>query len=204
MTSAPSTEVAAKPNSLATGAPTISGTAQVGQTLTASVSGIADADGLDDVTYSYQWIANDGSTDADIQDATDATYTLVETDEGKTIKVKVSFTDAAGHEETLDQRTVHGGGCSQAQQSGDRCAPTISGTAQVGQTLTASVSGIADEDGLDDATFSYQWIANDGSTDADIQDATDATYTLVETDEGKTIKVKVSFTDDRDNQETLD
>ena len=88
-------------NSPATGLPTISGTAQVGETLTASTSDIADEDGLDDATFSYQWVANDGSTDADIQDATDVTYTLVETDEGKTIKVKVSFIDAAGHEETL-------------------------------------------------------------------------------------------------------
>ena len=36
--------------------------------------------------------------------------------------------------------------------------PTISGTAQVGQRLTASTSGISDEDGLDDVNFSYQWI----------------------------------------------
>ena len=201
LVSAATGEVAAKPNSPATGAPTISGTVQVGQTLTASTSDIADEDGLDDVTYSYQWIANDGSTDADIQDATDATYTLVETDEGKTIKVRVSFIDDRDNQETLT--SAPSTEVAAKPNSLATGAPTISGTAQVGQTLTASVSGIADADGLDDATFSYQWVANDGSTDADIQDATDATYTLVETDEGKTIKVKVSFTDDRGNEETL-
>ena len=88
-------------NSPATGAPTISGTAQVGETLAASASGIADSDGLTNVTYGYQWIRNDGATDADISGATSSTYTLVDADEGKTIKVKVSFTDDAGHEETL-------------------------------------------------------------------------------------------------------
>ena len=41
-------------NNPATGAPTISGTAQVGQTLTADVTGIADEDGLDNVSYAYQ------------------------------------------------------------------------------------------------------------------------------------------------------
>ena len=41
-------------NSPATGAPTISGTAQVGQTLTADTSGISDADGLTNLAYSYQ------------------------------------------------------------------------------------------------------------------------------------------------------
>ena len=81
--------------------------------------------------------------------------------------------------------------------------PTINGTARVGETLTVDTSGIADEDGLDDAAFSYQWIRNDGSTDTDIQDATGSSYTLGAADEGKTIKVRVSFTDDGGNDETL-
>ena len=38
-------------NDPATGAPTIGGTAQVGQTLTASTTGISDHDGLTNVTY---------------------------------------------------------------------------------------------------------------------------------------------------------
>jgi len=78
-------------------------------------------------------------------------------------------------------------------------APTITGTAQVGQTLTAGTSGIADEDGLDNATFAYQWQA-DG---ADIQDATGSTYTLVAADVGSIIRVRVSFTDDVGNDEVL-
>ena len=78
-----------------------SGTVQVGETLTADTSGIADADGLTNVSYSYQWIRNDGSSDTDIQDATDSTYSLAADDEGKTIKVTVSFTDDADHGETL-------------------------------------------------------------------------------------------------------
>ena len=66
-------------NSPATGAPRISGTAQVGETLTANTSCIKDTDGLENATFSYQWRA-DGTA---IQGATDATYTLVEVDEGK-------------------------------------------------------------------------------------------------------------------------
>ena len=88
-------------NSQATGGPQITGTAQVGQTLTADTSRIEDDDGLDDVTYSYQWIRVDRGTDTDIPDATGVTYTLVADDEGKTVKVQVSFTDDAGNEETL-------------------------------------------------------------------------------------------------------
>ena len=85
-------------NTPATGAPTISGTAQVGQTLTVIVSGISDANGLDNVDYSYQWLSN---RDAEIDGATSSTYTLQASDAGKTIKVLVTFTDDAGNEESL-------------------------------------------------------------------------------------------------------
>ena len=73
----------------------------MGETLTADTSGIYDADGLDDVAFSYKWTRNDVSGDADISGATDSTYTLVEADKDKTIKVRVTFTDDAGNEETL-------------------------------------------------------------------------------------------------------
>ena len=86
-------------NDPATGAPTITGTAQVGQTLTAVTTAVMDADGLTSPAYAHQWIrAND--TDADISGATSSTYTLVAADEGQTIKVKVRFTDDAGNEES--------------------------------------------------------------------------------------------------------
>ena len=88
-------------NSTATGAPTISGTAQVGETLTAGTTAISDADGLDDDTFDYQWIANDGAADAEISGATGSSYTLVDADEGKAIMVRVSFTDEAGNDESL-------------------------------------------------------------------------------------------------------
>ena len=78
-------------------------------------------------------------------------------------------------------------------------APAITGTAQVGGTLTADTSGIADEDGLTNVSFTYQWLA-DGS---EISGATSSTYTLTDSDEGRAIMVEVSFTDDADNDETL-
>ena len=68
--------MAARPNTPATGVPTISGTAQAGQTLTADITGITDADGLTNVAYSYQWIRHDGNSDTDIQDATGQTLPL--------------------------------------------------------------------------------------------------------------------------------
>ena len=85
-------------NTPATGAPTISGTAQVGQALTADVSGIADEEGLTGVAYSYQWLS---SRDTEIAGATSSTYTAQSSDVGKIIKARVTFTDYAGNEESL-------------------------------------------------------------------------------------------------------
>ena len=87
-------------NDLPSGKPTITGTATVGQDLTASTSGISDVDGLSGVTYSYQWVRVDGS-DSDISGATSSTYTLQTADNGKKVKVKVSFTDQGSTAETV-------------------------------------------------------------------------------------------------------
>ena len=205
LTSAATEAVAAapQPDSPATGLPTISGTAQVGEVLTAGTDGIADDDGLTTSTYSYQWVASDGTTDTDIPDATDATYTLVADDEGQTIKVRVTFTDDAENETTLTSAATEAVAAAPQPDRPATGEPTISGTAQVGETLTVATSGIADADGLTTSTYSYQWVASDGTTDTDIPDATDATYTLVADDEGQTIKVRVTFTDDAENETTL-
>ena len=182
------------PNTSATGVPTISGTAQVGETLTAETSGIADEDGLTNVVFSYQWVADD----EDIAGATGSSYTLTEDDEGKTITVTVSFTDAEGNPETLTSDPTGEVAAAPAQNIQATGQPTISGTLQVGETLTADVTGIADADGLTTVSYSYQWMADD----TNIQGATDATYTLAEDDEGKAIKVLVSFADDAGNMES--
>ena len=182
-------------NTPATGAPTITGTAQVGETLTADTSGISDADGLDDAVFGYQWLA-DG---IDISGATGSTYTLADADESKAIKVKVSFTDDAGHDETLTSAAIAAVTAAPTSNNPSTGALTISGTAQVGETLTADSSGIAYEDGLENADFTYQWLAHD----TEITGVTGSTYTLDEADAGKSIKVRVSFTDDAGNAETL-
>ena len=93
-------------NRPATGAPTISGTAQVGQTLTASTSGITDPDGLTNVSYSYQWLADD----TEIDGATNSTYTPQTTDIGKVVKVRVTFTDDGDNDEQLTSAGYPGSG----------------------------------------------------------------------------------------------
>ena len=193
--------VSAAANTPATGAPAITGTAQVGQTLTAVTTGIMDADGLTSVNYMYQWIRVDG-TDADISGATSITYTLVGADQGKTIKVTVSFTDDASNPETLTSTAT--AAVAAAANTPATGAPAITGAAQVGQTLTAGTTAIMDANGLNSVNYMYQWIrvATD-NTETNIASATASTYTLVAADQGTTIKVKVSFTDDASNAETL-
>ena len=88
-------------NQAPTGVPTISGTAQVNETLTASVDGIDDPDGRGDGTFSYRWLANDRATESEIEGATAATYTPVAADTGKTLRVEAVFTDGKGTRETV-------------------------------------------------------------------------------------------------------
>ena len=70
---------------------------------------------------------------------------------------------------------------------------------QAGETLTATTDGIEDEDGLTGAVFAYQWVRSG----ADIEGAASSTYTVTGDDEGKPIQVRVTFTDDAGNAESL-
>ena len=90
----------------ATGTPDISGTAEVGQTLTAGTSGISDGNGKSKAengetgfAYTYQWVRRVSGTDSNISGETSRTYTLTAADEGNKVKVKARFTDNAGYAE---------------------------------------------------------------------------------------------------------
>ena len=158
---------------------------------------IADADGLANATFSYQWLADDTA----IEGVTGATYTLTDGEEGKAIKVRVTFSDDAGHEEALTSAATTA--VAAKPNSPATGQPTTSGTTQVGEELTVVSSDIADAEGLDNVTFGYQWIRVDGGADADIDGATNATYELQDSDEGKAVKVRVTFTDDAGYADTL-
>ena len=87
-------------NTAAMGQPAITGTAQVGQTLTASTSGIMDADLLP-ASFTYQWVrvGADGTSNETNIGSNLSTYTPSSSDVGNRIRVKVSFTDGAGNPE---------------------------------------------------------------------------------------------------------
>ena len=89
-------------NFVSEGAPTITGSPEVGGTLTASTSGITDSDGLNNVSYSYQWArVASGGGGSDIPGAISATYRVTAEDVGSQLKVKVAFTDDKGNPEAL-------------------------------------------------------------------------------------------------------
>ena len=183
----------------ATGLPTITGMVHVGATLTADTSGIKDEDGLG--RFTYQWISNNGRTDTDITDATNSTYELVEADERKTIKVKVSFTDKIGNKENLTSAATRRVAARPNRLPTGK--PTITGAPRVGETLTASISDIADADGLPN-TFRYRWkrFTLPGIFDANIGSNSN-TYILTSSDIAMQVKLEVSYTDGRGAYETL-
>ena len=132
--------------------------------------------------------------------AADETVTV-----GYTVPTGASATpiqDAAGNDaasfagEAADNET-------EAPNAAPAGLPEISGTAQVGRELTASADAITDADGTDNASFAWQWLVNDGTDDTEIVGATDAAYEVAPEQAGKTLKVRVTFTDDKGNEETL-
>jgi hypothetical protein len=87
-----------------TAPPTITGSAVVGETLTAN-PGTWTGTGI---AFAYLWSRCDaaGATCADITTATQSTYTLVTADSGKTLRVKVTGTNASGSNSVTSAQTA--------------------------------------------------------------------------------------------------
>jgi peptidoglycan/xylan/chitin deacetylase (PgdA/CDA1 family) len=168
-------DLAGAPTTTVPGTPTITGTAQVGQLLTADPGTWTPAP----ATYSYQWLRNGAA----ITNATNATYTPVAADVGRTLTVRVSATPAGG---TAASATSAGVVVAAAPVTVTPGTPTISGTPRVGSVLTAN-TGTWSPSGL---TFTYQWLRNGTAISA----ATARTYTPVAADAGRTLSVRVTGT----------
>jgi len=150
---------------------------KVGDTLTAAYSG-----GNGTGTATWQWIQGESTNIG----TNSNTYTVAAADEGKTIKVQVSFanqknskTSAATGLVTVNNR------------------PGLTGTVaidntspKVGDTLTAAYSG-----GNGTGTATWQWVRGESANIG----TNSSTYTVVEDDWGQTIKVQVSFADQINN-----
>lgn len=152
--------------------PTISGTAKVGQQLTALPGTWTPST----VTFTYQWLRSGVA----IAGATASTYTAVAGDAGAALSVSVTGS-APGYNSATGTASA-----TSAVLPGDLTAqtPTITGTAEVGRVLTANPGAW----GPGTVTFTYQWLR--GSTT--IAGATSATYTAGAADVGSTLSVDVT------------
>ena len=143
--------------------------------LTANAEEISDPNGPDTLEFSYQWKRGD----ADIEDATQSTYTVVAADVGKQISVTVSYEDEGDTQEsvTSDSVTIY---------DATTLAPQVT---QSGGVLTVDISDIRAAYKLDANVVTYEWSKN-GVVDPSV---TGPRFTLAPADDGATITVKVSI-----------
>ena len=196
-------------NTAATGAPTIVGTARVGEKLIANTSGIADVDGLG-TSFAYQWVRVDGMTDTNV--GTDSpTYTVVEADLGKQIRVDLTFDDAADSAEgPLSSAPTGAVVAAVAAPNTDATGvPTISGPERVDGVIRANTSAIGDSNSITNVSFLYQWQVTEGESGlpatrfVDIAGATgSSTHTLTAAQQDLMVRVVVSFIDDAGHLES--
>jgi len=181
------TQVATAAAPQSNSAPTISGQPREGSTLTANNGSWANSP----TSFAYQWQQCDssgGSCNA-ISGATSKTYKVATSDVDHTLKVAVTATNADGSNTATSSASDV---VSSSKAPNNTAAPQISGTAKVGEQLTASTGtwtgGVK--------SFSYQWQrcdANGGSCQS-VADATAKVYGVRSVDVGNTLRVVVTAT----------
>jgi hypothetical protein len=171
---------------LNTALPVLSGTAQVGNTLSVSKGSWSGAP----TTFAYQWRRCDatGSACVAIAGATADRYQLALGDLGGTVRavVKASNTAGSGTATSAPSAIVTSTVVEAPQNT---AVPVVSGTPQVGNALTVSTGTWSGSP----TSFAYQWQRCDstGASCATISGATAAGYNLVDADAGRTLRASV-------------
>ena len=136
------------------------------------------------------------ATWTDISGATHTTYTPTETDEGKALRVVVTYTG---------ESTTVSAGVIQEEAGGDLAVTLdglIAGNAAEGAVVSVTAATDNGTDVLLSSTTSYQWQVLNGTTWTDISGATDTTYTPVEADKDKALRVVVTYAGDAAGSES--
>jgi hypothetical protein len=171
-----------------TAPPTISGTSEVGQTLTASDGTWSNAP----TSFAYQWLRCNGGGNncANVANGTQKTYTLVGADAGNTMRVRVTATNADGSTSAQSAQTAAVTAATSSAAPKNTAPPTISGTPKVGQTLTADPGSWSGNP----TSFTYQWQRCDADVAAcsSVVGATGKTYGLSIADLGYRLRVVVT------------
>lgn len=183
---APAVTTAAPAN---TTPPAITGTAQQGQTLTASPGAWS---GDQPITYAFHWLRCDaaGNNCVEIGGATAQTYSVDDTAVGHRLRVQVTATNADGSAGANSAPTAV---VSSLAAPVNTAEPSITGSAAVGATLTA-VPGTW----TGASTLAYQWLQCDakGAECQAVQGATEKTYVVRAGDVGHTLRVEVTAKND--------
>jgi hypothetical protein len=163
-------------------APTITGNAVQGQTLT-EVHGTWESN---PTKYEYQWLRcnSEGKNCTAIAGATEQTYLLVTADVGHTLEVQETAINAGGTSQPTPSVKT---GVVAAAKPTSITPPTTTGTTQQGKTLT-------DEHGTwtnEPTSYEYQWLRcnEEGKTCTAISGATTQTYQMAAADVGHTVEV---------------
>ena len=165
----------------------LGGSAVTGGTLTCSVSGLP-AHGTNAVSYQWQWSSDKSKwTNSSYSDAKTNSLKLQGADVGYYYRCVVSVSGNAYYD-------VSGAATpsSAAIGKGTAAAPTVtvSGDAEVGSTLTASVSG--QPAGTTSTVYQWQRADSANGTYSNISGATGSTYKPTDADSGKYLKCSVS------------
>ena len=168
-----------------TSPPTIEGKFQVGETLSAGNGSWANSP----TSFAYQWqrCSSSGSGCANISGATQRTYKLTSAEVDRRVRVLVTASNADG-KATANSSPSPIISDSAPPRNTER--PVISGTAQVGQTLTVSngrwTGGVT--------SFAYQWLQCDaaGNSCVAVSGATGRSYGVRSSDLGRTLRARVT------------
>jgi hypothetical protein len=171
-------------------APTVTGETTAGSQLTAHPGTWHGGGGT--LSYSYQWQTCNAGGEActDISTATASTYTTPSSDDGDTLRVRVT---AANQGASTSATSAPSGTIVAASAPANTSLPSISGEAKDLQTLAASHGGWS---GSAPLTYAYQWLScsPEGSECYEMPGATGATYQVEEGDVGNTLKAQVTAT----------
>ena len=184
--------------------PGITGTVQVGQTLTASPGTWSFLpDGYNE--YAYQWqVSDDGNAPwvaATGDGAATSSYVVAAADDAKYLRVKVTATNSDGSTGAFSAATAQ----VDLPEPDNTDLPVISGTAEVGRVLTTTRGTWTNASGYD-----FEWqVSYDGLTwgPATGDGATTDSYTVAAADLGKYLRVVVTgsnrlFTVDQESEAT--
>lgn len=168
-----------------TAPPAVSGTASVGQTLTA---GNGSWSGSPSPSFSYAWERCDGAgaNCSTISGATSSRYLLTSQDRGRRVRVRVTAGNSSGSATAVSAATA-----AVTDRPRNTVKPAVSGTAKVGRTLTRTNGTWT---GYPAPTYATQWLRCDaaGANCARIADATRSRYVPKAGDVGRRLRVRVT------------